>query len=75
MFAYLTLWAITQVVIITVKVKPCKWVEQIVHTIMTLYEVLSFKRKQNKVKKKRRTIYPQGNALKVWRVLQCYFRR
>jgi hypothetical protein len=32
---------------------------------MTLYEVLSFKRKQNKVKKKRRTIYPQGNALKV----------
>lgn len=47
MFAYLTLWAITQGVITTLKVKPYKWMEQIVHTIMTRYDLLSFKRKQN----------------------------
>jgi hypothetical protein len=47
MFAYLTLWTITQGVIMTSKVKPYKLIEQIVHTIMTLYELLSFKRKQN----------------------------
>jgi hypothetical protein len=34
-------------VIITLKVKPYKWMEQIVHTIMTLYELLSFKSNQN----------------------------
>jgi hypothetical protein len=42
MFAYLTLWAIAQGVIITLKVKPYRWMEQIVHTIMTLYELFEF---------------------------------
>jgi hypothetical protein len=45
MFANLTLQAITQGVIITLKVKSHKWMQQIVHTIRTLYELLSFKRK------------------------------